>query len=264
MLRQLFPAILLLGAALPAAAQTAPLPALDLMPLKKALAPLDGVQPITLRSTITMTGSKQGLSFTFREKVAITALRPKRFHAALTQIDAQGVPQKRLVVISDGTTVWTDQPSLRQYSVTSFRAFKAADSDIYTLGLIVGGFYLGDGYPLLQGFHSLTPANSADVLAALSKMDVTLSRHAETAANQDAYVYRMVLAKQNLAYQFYVNTETNKLTRIDLSGTDNGLQIGFREDVAQMTPQATIAKSTFQFIPPAGTTKAASVSVNPF
>ncbi|MDQ2800368.1 MAG: hypothetical protein M3Y13_12095, partial [Armatimonadota bacterium] len=63
-------------------------PALDLMPLRKALKPLAGGGSLESRSNFQMTGSKQGISFTFREEAKITAKRPGRFRAELTQMAA--------------------------------------------------------------------------------------------------------------------------------------------------------------------------------
>jgi outer membrane lipoprotein-sorting protein len=248
------------------AAQSAPAaqPATDLMPLKKALAALDSNQPMTVHSTVTMTGSQEGLAFTFREKFLITAHRPNEFHVERTQIDAQGIPQKRLTIISNGTTVWTYNPGLRKYSVTSVKKFTAQQNEISALGLVAGGFYLGDGYPLLQGFQNLTPSNSADVLAALANMGMTISRQAETENGQDDYVYGVTLPQGKMAFQFYINTQTQVLSRLDLTGTDKSLKFAFREDIAQIAPQPSVAQSTFVFTPPPGTSKVPNISADPF
>jgi outer membrane lipoprotein-sorting protein len=248
------------------AAQSAPAvpPAIDLMPLKKALASLNSTQPVTLHSMVTMTGSVQGLAFTFREKFLITAHRPEEFYAERTQIDAQGIPQKRLTIVSNGTKVWTYDPGRRKYSVTSVKKFTAQQNEVSALGLIVGGFYIGDGYPLLQGFQSLTQGNSADVLAALAEGGITISRRTETADGQDDYVYGVTLTQKKMAFQFYVNTQTQVLSRVDLTGTDNSLKFTFREDIAQITLQPAITKSTFVFTPPPGAFKVPDVSADPF
>ena len=255
--------LLFITALLPAAADPAP-PALDLMPLKKALAPLYSDGAIKSHTVIRIDGSDQGKPFTLREDLQITARHPGQFHAEITSLDAQSGPKKRMSVVSNGANVWTYRPGLRQYSVMSVPAFQAAASDVPTLGLIVGGFYLGAGRPMVQAFRSITPGNSAEVLAALNTLEITLSRHAQSVANQDDYVYQMVLAKQNLTYEFYVNSQTNMLNRVELTGTQNSLQITYREDITQIAPQSAVTKSTFTFLPPPGTSKAASVSLDHF
>ena len=120
------------------------------------------------RSNFQMTGSKQGISFTFREEAQIIAKRPGRFRAELTQMAADDTPAARLLVISNGLKVWTYRPGTRQYSVTTYKAFQAANDDVTALGLAIGGFFLGDGHQLAQGFQGLTKDNSADVLKALA------------------------------------------------------------------------------------------------
>ncbi|MGI4787295.1 MAG: hypothetical protein ACRYFS_00450 [Janthinobacterium lividum] len=239
-------------------------PVLDLMPLKKAFAPLDSSLPFQSHTTLSATGSRNGLSFTLREDLQIIARRPSRYHVKLIQYNAAGTTAKQLAVVWNGINVWTYQPSTHRYSITSLQGFEDADSDIPTLGLIVGGFYLGDGRPMIQGFHNLTADNSADVLAALSKMDITLSRQAQSVKGHDDYVYSMTLVKQNLAYQFYVDTQTNKLTRIDLTIAQDGLQITFREDIARIGSLSILPKSAFVFLPPLRTSQAASVSATRF
>jgi len=243
---------------------TAPTPALDLMPLKKALRPLSGGGLLQSRSNFQMTGSKQGLSFTFREEARIIAKRPGRFRATLTQFSADNTPQQRLLVVSNGVTVWTYRPGTRQYSVTSFKAFEAANNDVTALGLAVGGFFLGDGHQLAQGFQSLTKDNSADVLTALAGMGVTLSSKVQAGNNEDDLTYRMTLTQQGLTYQFLVNSADGALRQIDLAGAQKGVQIAFKEQVAHLVPLTTVAKDTFTFMPPPGAVQVTTLSVDPF
>lgn len=238
--------------------------ALDLLPLKKALTPLDSIETLQSHSTLFMTGTRQGISVMLHEDLQIISRYPNRFHATLTQYNTHGGPRKKLVVVSNGSLVWTYRPGLHQYSVMSLASWKKADNDIPTLGLVIGGFYLGDGRPLVQGFHSITPTNSADVLTVLNQMDVTLSRQVKASGDQDDYVYRLMLSQQNLAYGFYVNSQTNALTRVDLSGTQAHTDFSYREDIIQISPLTAVAGSTFIFSPPSGTTKTAVVDTFPF
>ncbi len=245
-------------------ASTLAQPPLDLLPLKKALAPLDGTAPLQSHTTIRMTGTQTGVSVMLREDIQLVCKFPNRFHAVLTQYDSAGGPQKKLVVVSNGTHVWTYRPGLREYSVTSLPAWKQADSDIPTLGLVVGGFYLGAGRPLMQAFHSITQANNADVQMALQQMEISLSRQVKSVGGQDDYVYSLTLAKQDLAYQFYVGSQTSALTRVDMTGTQDKIQFFYREDVARIAPDTSVSTSDFVFVPPPGAVKTTAVSVNPF
>lgn len=245
-------------------ASTVAQPALDLLPLKKALAPLYSAAPIQSHTTIRMTGTQAGVSVMLREDIQLVCRYPNRFRAVLTQYDSLGGPQKKLLVVSNGMLVWTYRPGLAQYSVTSLAVWKKADNDIPTLGLVMGGFYLGAGRPLVQGFYSITPANSAQVQTVLRQMEISLSRQVRSAGDQDDYVYSLTLAKQDLAYQFYVGSQTNALARVDLAGTQNDIQFSYREDVTRIAPYSAVSASTFAFTPPPGTIKTAAVSVNPF
>ena len=248
----------------PVSAPAPATPALDLLPLKKALRPLSGGGLLQSRSDFQMTGSKQGLSFTFRERASIVAKRPGHFRAELTQFSADNTPQQRLVVISNGATVWTYRPGTRQYSVTSFKAFEAANNDVTALGLTIGGFFLGDGHQLTQGFQSLTQSNSADVLTALDATGVTLSVKLQSGNNEDDLAYRMTLTRQGLTYRFLVDAAGDALRQVELVGTQKGVQIAFKEQITRLVPLASVPKDTFTFTPPPGAVKVTTVSVDPF
>lgn len=238
-------------------------PDIDLLPLKKALAPLDGSGALRSHSTLRMTGTRAGVSVLLREDLQIVSRRPGRFRAVLTQYDMTGGPQKKRVVVSNGASVWTYQPGLRQYSAMPFAAFKKADSDIPTLGLVIGGFFLGDGRQFVEGLHSITPANNAAVLSVLGRMDITLARETKSVKDQDDYVYSLSLTKQNLAYRFYVNTQTGALTRVDLTGSQDGTDFSYREDILSLTPQPPLPNSAFAFTPPPGAVKAFTAPIHP-
>ena len=241
-----------------------PATALDLLPLKKALRPLSGDGLLQSRSNFQMTGSKQGLSFTFREEARLVAKRPGRFRATLTQFSADNTPQQRLLVISNGVTVWTYRPGTRQYSISTLKAFEAANNDVTALGLAVGGFFLGDGHQLAQGFQGLTKSNSADVVTALAGMGVLLSSKMQAGNDEDDLAYRMTLTKQGLTYQFLVNSADGTLRQIELAGAQKGVQIGFKEQVAHLLPLTTVAKTTFTFTPPPGAVQVTTLPVDPF
>ena len=258
--------VFLMTALLPAASvSAAPVPPdIDLLPLKKALAPLDGSGVLQSHSSLRLTGTRSGVSVLLREDLQIISRRPGRFHASLTQYDMMGGPQKKLVVVSNGVSVWTYRPGLREYSVMPLAAFKKADSDIPTLGLVIGGFYLGEGRPFVEGLHSVTAENNAAVLAVMNGMDITLARETKAMRDQDDYVYSLTLTKQNIAYRFYVNTQTGILTRVDLTGTQNGTQFSYREDIQSIALQPPVPGATFVFTPPPGAVNAAGVAINPF
>lgn len=275
MLRLFAPTVFLMTALLPAFAApvlspaappitTAPAPPdIDLLPLKKALAPLESGGGLHSHSTLRMSGTRAGVSVLLREDLQIVSRRPGRFHASLTEYDMAGGPQKKRVAVSNGASVWTYRPGLRRYSVATLPAFEKADSDIPTLGLVIGGFYLGEGHPFVEGLHSVTAENNAAVLSVMSSMGIALSRETKSAKDHDDYVYSLTLTKQNLAYQFYVNTQTGTLTRADLTGTQDGIRISYREDIQSLTPQPPAPLSAFTFTPPTGTVKVADVSANP-
>lgn len=236
----------------------------DLLPLKKALFPLSGEGLLRSDSSVQMTGSKQGLSFTFREEVKVIAKRPNRFRAELTQFSVAGVPQQKLLVVCDGSRVWTYRPGTRRYSVRSFAAFEAADDDITALGLTVGGFFIGDDHALAQTIQIVTPANSGDFLAGLSSSGLTISSRAASADGRDALVYRMSLGRQGLAYLFTVDPATGQLTQDELSGTQRGVQFGYKETLTRLQVPGAVSPTTFRFFPPPGAVKTANVPVDPF
>ncbi len=256
------PCLVLFAAIAPALA--APTPTVDLLPLKKALTLLDSAGPLQSRSSISMSGTKPGATVVFREDLQITARRPGRFRAELTQYDAAGGAPKKMTVISNGATVWTYQPGSKRYSASTFAAFEKTDSDVPTLGMVIGGFYLGEGRSLVQGMHSITLTNSAEVIAALQDMDVTITRQTKSVGGSDDYVYSLTLTKQALAYKFYVNTQTGALVRLELTGRQDGVEFNYREDIARIMPASPQPPAAFTFTPPPGAVKAASVPITPF
>ena len=257
-----FPLLLLflMAGLLPASAA----PAVDLLPLKKALAPLGGAGTLKTRSILRLTGVRQGISVALREDLLVVSRRPGHFHSLLTQYASPAGPQAKLEVVSNGALVWTYRPETRKYSVTTLAAFKKSGSDIPTLGLAIGGFSLGDGRPLVEGFQSISGTNSAEVLAMLAGSGVQITRVTKSVGGQDDYVYSILLTDQNLLYKFYVSSQTAALVRVDLSGTDSGIEMTYREDIQSLMPLPPAPASAFVFAPPPGTLKVPVVSVNPY
>ena len=255
----------------PAPAQTeppaAPPPAAalpDLMPLKKALAPLAGSGLLETQASFKMSGSRGGATFTFRQNAHILARRPGRFRAELSPVGTDGTPRPKLLVVSDGLKVWTYRPGQKAYSVVSRQSFSDANDDITALGLAVGGFFLGDGRELAAAFRDITKDNSAAVLSALSDTGVTLTSKAQSVGGVDYFVYHMNLSKQGLAYVFYVDSQTSSLKRLDLTGKTDGMQNAFEETLTTLRVPATVPSDTFTWSPPPGTKKSAAVTVDPF
>ena len=236
----------------------------DLMPLKKALAPLAGSGLLETQSSLKMTGSRGGATFTFRQNAHILARAPGRFRAELSPVGTDGTPRPKLVVVSDGLRVWTYRPGQRAYSVVTRQAFEAASDDVTALGLAVGGFFVGDGRELATAFRDITKDNSAAVLAALADTGVTLTSKAQSVGGVDYYVYHMNLSRQGLAYLFYVDSQTSALKRIDLTGKTDGMQIAFEETLTSLRVPASLPASTFTWSPPPGAKKSAAVTVDPF
>lgn len=257
--------LFLTTASLPAlAAPASALPPVDLLPLKKALAPLGGTGTLRIHSTLRMTGARQGISAVLREDLQVTSHYPGHFHALLIQYASAVGPQTKLEVVSNGASVWIYRSGTRQYSVMTLAAFKKADSSIPTLGLAIGGFSLGDARPFVEGLQSITGTNSAEVVAMLAGSDVQITRATKSVGGQDDYVYSIILGDQNLLYKFYVNSQTSALARVELSGTDAGIQMTYREDIQSLTPLPAASMPTFVFAPPLGTVKVPLVSVNPY
>ena len=235
----------------------------DLTLLKQALAPLAGEGLLQSLSSLQMTGSKQGVSFTFHETARVVAKRPGKFRAYVTQYTAGGSPERRLVIVSDGRKVWTYRPGTRQYSVAPAKAFHAGNNDLTALGLIQGGFFLGEGHEMAQGFAAITQENGPQVLAMLNGLGIRLTSRQETSGEGDT-VYRMVLTRQGIAYRFFIDPATARLRRVELSGHQNGVVILFRETAQEMETPLVVAKTTFAFTPPPGTVRVSSVPVDPF
>ncbi len=250
----------------PASAQTeppaAPLP--DLMPLKKALAPLAGSGLLETQTSFKMSGSRGGATFTFRQNIHILSRRPGRFRAELSPVGTDGTPRPKLLVVSDGQRVWTYRPGQKAYSVVSRQSFVDANDDVTALGLAIGGFFLGDGRELAEAFRDITKDNSAAVLSALTDTGVTLTSKAQSVGGVDYFVYRMNLSKQGLAYVFYVDSQTGILKRLDLTGKTDGMQIAFEETLTFLRVPAAVPLNTFTWSPPPGTKKSADVTVDPF
>lgn len=236
----------------------------DLTLLKQSLALLASPGPLQSTSTMQMSGSKQGISFTFREQVSIIAKQPGKFRAEITQYSADNSPQAHLLVVSDGVKVWTYRPGTNQYSVRSFKSFHDANDDMTALGLAMGGFFLGEGHDLAVGLQNITKDTTPLTLKELTKNGVVVTQRTEGVDGEDDYVYRLALINQGITYRFVINPRTARLRQIELSGKQNGVTMAFRETIATLSKPSSIAKTAFQFVPPAGAAKIAALSVDPF
>ncbi len=239
-------------------------PPADLTLLRQSLALLASTGPLQSTSTMQMSGSKQGISFTFREQVSIIAKQPGKFRAEITQYAADNSPQAHLLVVSDGLKVWTYRPGTNQYSVRSFKAFHDANDDMTALGLAMGGFFLGEGHDLAVGLQSITKDTTPLTLKELAKNGVVATQRTEGVDGEDDYVYRLALVNQGITYRFVINPHTAVLRQIELSGKQNGVTMAFRETIATLGKPESIAKAAFRFVPPAGAVKIAVLSVDPF
>ena len=236
----------------------------DLTLLKQSLALLASPGPLQSTSTMQMSGSKQGISFTFREQVSIIAKQPGKFRAEITQYSADNSPQMHLLVISDGQNVSTYRPGTNQYSVRSSKSFHDANDDMTALGLAIGGFFLGEGHDLAVGLQNITKDTTPLTLKELAKNGVVATQRTEGVDGEDDYVYRLALVNQGITYRFVINPHTAVLRQIELSGKQNGVTMAFRETIATLGKPGSIAKTAFQFVPPAGAAKIAALSVDPF
>ena len=239
-------------------------PPTDLTLLRQSLALLASTGPLQSTSTMQMSGSKQGISFTFREQVSIIAKQPGKFRAEITQYAADNSPQAHLLVVSDGVKVWTYRPGTNQYSVRSSKSFHDANDDMTALGLAMGGFFLGEGHDLAVGLQNITKDTTPLTLKELAKNGVVATQRTEGVDGEDDYVYRLALVNQGITYRFVINPHTAVLRQIELSGKQNGVTMAFRETIATLGKPGSIAKTAFRFVPPAGAVKIAAISVDPF
>ena len=254
-------------AVVPSSAQAPALlgtPPTDLTLLRQSLALLASTGPLQSTSTMQMSGSKQGISFTFREQVSIIAKQPGKFRAEITQYAADNSPQAHLLVVSDGLKVWTYRPGTNQYSVRSSKSFHDANDDMTALGLAMGGFFLGEGHDLAVGLQNITKDTTPLTLKELAKNGVVATQRTEGVDGEDDYVYRLALVNQGITYRFVINPHTAVLRQIELSGKQNGVTMAFRETIATLGKPGSIAKTAFRFVPPAGAVKIAAISVDPF
>lgn len=236
----------------------------DLTLLRQSLALLASTGPLQSASTLQMSGSKSGLSFTFREKVSIIAKQPGKFRAEITQFSADNSPQMRLLVVSDGLKVWTYRTGTNQYSVRTSKSFHDANDDMTALGLAMGGFFLGEGHDLAVGLQSITKETTALSLKELTKNGVVVTQRTEGVDGEDDYVYRLGLVNQGITYRFVINPQTAVLRQVELAGKQNGVTMAFRETITALTKPTSIAKTAFKFVPPPGAVKVAALSVDPF
>lgn len=239
-------------------------PPTDLTLLRQSLALLASTGPLRSTSSMQMSGSKQGISFTFREQVSIIAKQPGKFRAEITQYAADNSPQMHLLVISDGLEVSTYRSGTNQYSERSSKAFHDANDDMTALGLAIGGFFLGEGHDLAVGLQNITKDTTPLTLKELSKNGVIVTQRTEGVDGEDDYVYRLALINQGITYRFVINPRTAVLRQIELSGKQNGVTMAFRETISTLSKPETIAKTAFRFVPPAGAAKIATLSVDPF
>lgn len=236
---------------------------LDLTALKKALAPFALKGPIQSESDFQMSGSAKGMNFTFREHLKIIAKQPGRFHADIALLSAEGAPQARYQVISDGLKVWTYEPGVKKYSVVSRQAFGEANDDLTALGIAVGSFYIGDAASMVSGLSVVTKDNSAMVLDVLKNNGIKLTGKSESVDGAETFVYTMAVVKEGLGYRFAVQPETGALNRVELSGKHGGVTIALSEKNLHIAPASGVTPASFRFTPPPDAKKVKALSIEP-
>ena len=111
---------------------------------------------------------------------------------------------------------------------------------------------------------SITKETTALALKELTKNGVVVTERTEGINGEDDYVYHLALINQGITYRFVVNPQTSVLRQVELSGKQNGVTMAFRETITTLGKPASISKTAFRFAPPAGASRVATLSVDPF
>ena len=213
-------------------------------------------------SQMEVNGGNQGANFTFHIQTKTIVQSGRKFRAEIA-FTRPGEPAKPAnLLISNGQQVWIYRPDLRQYAVTSYKAFENSD-DSFLIGLSSSLFMV-----LPEDARQQVAQGQLSNTQVLQEMGLAnnklLKGDRRTIEGETLYVYKYTDPKEGLAYTAFVQPETATPQQLQIAGKSQGLDILIAEKILSRSANPAITQQTFTFSPPQGSKQVKSLSLSPF
>ncbi|MCY7337081.1 MAG: hypothetical protein LH613_12860 [Chamaesiphon sp.] len=241
-------------------AATAP----DLTLLGKVLGAFLKTNRVSTESQIVMTVPDKGADFKIYARSKTIAQSSGEFRSEVTFARPGQPPTATYTIVSDRRRVWIYRPDRRQYSQTTIAKFQAQPYS-YLVG-ISSIFFLTLTEPARRELNTAL-ASSPNFLAGLPERDIKdLQGSRQQVEGQDLYVYSYTNKLENWTFNSFVQPQTGILKQVEFTGAldpkDGGSNFTLTEKIIDRRPQPTVNSSIFKFLPPKGTKKVQSLSID--
>ncbi len=219
----------------------------DLALFKRAVTRIRTAKSVAVKSELAMSGVSGGMTIAYKQSITVMGAFPDKFRAEIAVLNQDGTPGARYLVVGDGLKAWTFRPGTNQYRVRSLSAFRAANDDMPSLGI-------------LCGLVSSVPEFGDLAVLKLGGGTVQVSDDAASGAK----TFHIGMGKGGPLMAFAVDPQTAAFTRLSLNGKDAGSTFDITETVSEfsVTPQS--AAGIFVWSPPKGAAKVAALPIGPF
>lgn len=249
---------------------TIPLPLIQAVPLVQASSKLLGQQTYQIESEIELSAIIPDAPLVKQAYLKTTIAAPNQVNTEITFFDQEKRLDQQYQIISNGTQLWIYDVVANQYSVSEYKQFIQSSAGL-TVGTLAN-FYL----------KTLNTVNSNRIASrAIAKLPPDrLVKYFQRFANID--LQNMVIRNEEIdgipyaiydidaidrSYELttYVAPPSANIERIDLVGSQDGLNVLLVEQILSQTIPPAIPADTFTFIPPEDAEQMESqIEINPF
>lgn len=244
----------------PQPAATAP----DLTLLGKVLGAFLKTNRVSTESQIVMTVPDKGVDLKIYAQTKTIAQSSGEFRSEITFAQPGQPPTATYTIVSDNRRVWIYRSDRRQYSQTTVAKFQAQPYS-YLVG-ISSIFFVTLTEPARRELNAAL-ASSPNFLADLPERDIKdLQGSKRQVEGQELYVYSYTNKLGNWTFNSFVQPQTGILKQVEFIGKldakDGGTNFTIAEKIIDRHPQPTVNSSIFKFLPPKGTKKVQSLSID--
>jgi outer membrane lipoprotein-sorting protein len=205
-----------------------------------------------------------GISYTSSVQLRAITQLPNKFRIELTFAQPNPVTEPSYLMVSDGEQVWLYRPSSKEYAIMSYEEFKRWN-DSFFMGLSTQAFL--EVPPEFQATLAQNPVSGntlVEMFQGLLSNDIPLAGGQRNLQGQDYYVYQYTDAGQGYTFSALVEPTTATVEQFEIAGTSEGMDVTMEEKILRRTDNPAIAADTFTFVPPQGSTKVESFSIEPY
>ena len=234
----------------------------DLTLLGRAMGDFLQTNRVATQSQLVMTIQDKGVDVKIYAQTKTIAQTSGEFRSELTFARPGQPPTATYTIVSDRRRVWIYRPDRRQYSQTTIAKFQAQPYS-YLVG-ISSTFFLTVTEPTRRELNAAL-ASSPNFLAALPERDIKdLQGSKRQVEGQELYVYSYTDKVEKWTFNGFVQPQTGILKQVEFTGIDakDGWTFSLTEKIIDRNPRPNVNSSTFKFLPPKGTKKVQSLSID--